>query len=57
VAITGRKAVWKQEFFWTVAFRLASRIRVFHIADEGLRAVVLVFIAARAKADCVAGSI
>jgi hypothetical protein len=40
VAISGRKAVWKQEFFWIVAFRLTLRIRLFHIADDGLPAAV-----------------
>jgi hypothetical protein len=40
VAISGRKAVWKQEFFWIVAFRLTLRIRLFHIADDGLPAVI-----------------
>jgi hypothetical protein len=40
VAISGRKAVWKQEFFWIVAFRLTLRIRPFHIADDGPPAVI-----------------
>jgi hypothetical protein len=40
VAISGRNAVWKQEFFWIVAFRLTLRVRLFHIADDGLPAVI-----------------
>jgi hypothetical protein len=57
VAIGGREAPSNRNFFWIVAFRLILRIRLFRIADDGLPAVVHMFIAAhkraaRAKANC-----
>jgi len=40
VAISGRKAARNRNFFWIGAFSLTFRIRLSHIADNGLPTVI-----------------
>ena len=49
MAISGRKAVRKQKFFYIVAFRLTLRIRLFHIADDGLPTFIYMNLARRER--------